>query len=199
MKISSVIQPFEHEAQIETANLKPAIGDSELYAYRTLMKGLLGVLLVIFTFATSVSAQEKSGIVYPNRFGLSYQKKLGVDIGLISFNQWNDRSTMTFYDISLGVESFIVKPFILSPKLSLDFGIGDVISFGGGIDISLPTDFSNAVWMLTPKVGMSMASLIRVYYGRHIFQQDHDFPDLGKHRLSIEVNLAAFHDFKIGL
>lgn len=163
-------------------------------------KRIIWLLLMGSILIFPALAQEKSGMMYPHRFGLSYQKKaVGIDIGLIAFNQWNDRSPMSFYDISLGVESFISNPFVMAPKLSFDFGIGDFISFGGGLDVSLPTDFSRSTWMLTPKVGISTASIVRLYYGHHLFKENENFPHFGKHRVSLEINIAAFHDFKIGL
>lgn len=150
--------------------------------------------------ATMAPAQEETGLMYPSRFGLSYQKKaLGIDVGLISFNQWSDESTFTFYDITLGVESYVTKPFVMAPKLSLDVGIGDILTLGGGIDLSMPTDFSRSEWILTPKVGISLASIVRIYYGHHIFKEEQLFPHYGKHRISLEVNLAAFHEFELGL
>lgn len=162
-------------------------------------KQTIFLFLWLILLSHSVKAQENSGFMFPSRFGLSYQQKLAVDIGLISFNQFNARSPTTFYDLSLGFESYLVKPFILAPKLSFDFGIGDFMSFGGGMDVSLPTDFSRSTWMLTPKIGVSLSSIIRLYYGYNMFQKENSFPVLGKHRVSLEVNLAAFHDFKIGL
>lgn len=169
-----------------------------LAAYSRASFGVVAVLALFLGFVTSASAQEKSGVIFPNRLGLSYQKSLGVDVGLIAFNQWNDGRPFVFYDFSLGVESFISKPFVMAPKFSFDFGVGDVLTLGGGLDISMPTDFSKSTWMFTPKAGITMMSIIRLYYGRHLFQQEQGFPNLGKHRISLEVNIAAFHDFKIG-
>ncbi|SFB91677.1 hypothetical protein SAMN05421747_10286 [Parapedobacter composti] len=162
-------------------------------------KNFFTTLLAVFVLLAPVAAQENSGFMFPNRFGLSMQKKLGVDVGLISFNQFTDSSPMTFYDISLGVESYVTNPFTLAPKLSFDFGLGDMILFGGGIDVSLPTDFSKHTWMFTPKVGISLASIMRLYYGYNQFGKENGFPNLGNHRVSLEINLAAFHDFGIGL
>ncbi len=163
------------------------------------VKRIVLLILAVVGVSTKGAAQEEFGIMFPSRFGLSYQKALGVDVGLISFNQWNDQNGFAFYDVTLGVEAFISKPFVVAPKLSFDFGFGDLITVGGGLDVSMPTDFSRSSWVLTPKAGLSLASMVRLYYGRHIFQKDQDFPDFGKHRISLEVNLAAFHDFKIGL
>ncbi len=74
-----------------------------------------------------------------------------------------------------------------------------MIMFRGGIDVSLPTDFSTYTWMFTPKVGISLASIIRLYYGYNQFEKENGFPNLGNHRVSLEINLAALHDFGIGL
>ncbi len=157
------------------------------------------LLLLLVCLSPAAFAQTKSGIMIPNRFGLSYQEKLGVDIGLISLNQIHDRSFLTFYDMSLGLEAFITEPFIVAPKINLDIGVGGAILLGGGVDLSYPTDFSKGTWMLTPKVGLSLISAIRIYYGWNIYAQNDMFPDLGKHRVSLEINLAALHHFYIGL
>lgn len=137
--------------------------------------------------------------MFPNRFGVSYQKAVGIDIGLVSFNQWSDRSGFAFYDFSLGVESFIARPFVVAPKFSFDFGFGDLLAVGGGLDIAMPTDFSRTAWVFTPKAGISLMSLVRLYYGRHLLPQEKGFPPFGKHRISLELNIASFHNFRIGL
>lgn len=193
MGIFSIKQQSQLIAQIKAPSMRHRIERNRVFF------GFIAVLVLSFGFTTPVSGQEESGVIFPNRLGISYQKALGVDIGLIAFNQWNDDPTFTFYDFSLGVESFISKPFIMAPKFSFDFGFGDIFTLGGGLDVSMPTDFSRVTWMLTPKAGISLASMIRLYYGRHIFQQEAGFPNLGKHRISFEINIAAFHDFKIGL
>lgn len=158
---------------------------------------LLGILA--WGIAGTATAQGDSGIMFPNRFGISYQKAVGIDIGLVSFNQWSDQNGLAFYDFSLGVESFIARPFVVAPKLNFDFGFGDLLAVGGGLDIAMPTDFSRTAWVFTPKAGISLASLIRLYYGRHLGQGTEEFPGFGKHRISLEVNIASFHNFKIGL
>lgn len=169
------------------------------YGLSLLKIGLLWFFVTFFSL-TSVFGQGESGLMFPNRFGLLYQKKMGVDVGLIAFNHWNDQgSTFVFYDVSLGSEAFFSKPFMMAPKLSFDFGLGDIICLGGGVDVALLTDFQQGVWMWTPKVGVSLGSVLRLYYGRSIFDPPPGFADLGKHRVSLELNIAAFHDFSIGL
>lgn len=159
------------------------------------------MLCVVSTYLlpSEVIAQGSAGFMFPHKLGISYQKGLAIDLGLLSYNRWSDRNTINFYDISLGTDVYLTKPFTVAPKVSLDFGVGDWLMFGGGVDITMPTDFSRSTWMLTPKVGLSLASLIRVYYGRHIFEKNNGFPNLGKHRVSLEINIATFHDMKIGL
>lgn len=153
------------------------------------------LILVVVGLSTKGSAQEEFGVMFPNRLGVSYQKALGIDVGLVSFNQTSDENTFTFYDFSLGVESFITKPFVLAPKFSFDFGIGNIFTVGGGLDISMPTDFSRYAWVFTPKAGITIGSVIRLYYGHHILQEDQEFPNYGKHRISLELNIAGFHNF----
>lgn len=163
------------------------------------MKNILLVLCGGLISTSPLVAQKASGFMFPSRFGLSYQEKLGVDVGVLSFNRFNDRALITFYDVSIGAESYVAKPFVLAPKVSFDFGIGDWIMVGGGLDVSHPTDFSKSTWLVTPKAGLSLASVIRLYYGHNIFRNKEYFPHIGKHKVSLELNLAAFHDFKMGL
>lgn len=163
------------------------------------MKFVLWILPLVLGFTIPTAAQEQSGFMFPSRLGLSYQEKVGIDVGLISFNRFNDRSLITYYDVSLGAESYFVKPFVIAPKLSFDFGMGDSIMFGGGTDISFPTDFSKSTWMLTPKIGINIGSIIRLYYGYNLFAKNNVFPDIGKHRVSLEINMSSFHSFKLGL
>lgn len=65
--------------------------------------------------------------------------------------------------------------------------------------VSMPTNFSHNTWMLTPKLGLTAGSVIRLYYGRHIWSGESVFNRMGKYQISLELNTAAFHDFKIGL
>lgn len=168
---------------------------------RTVIRVKKWMLLALLAvgFAGTAAGQDEAGFMFPSRFGLSYQKAVGIDVGLVSFNQWSDQNGFVFYDFSLGVESFIAKPFVMAPKFNFDFGFGGVLAVGGGLDIAMPTDFSRAAWVFTPKAGISLMSIIRLYYGRHLGQGAQEFPGFGKHRISLEVNIAAFHDFKIGL
>ena len=141
------------------------------------------------------SYAQRSGFLGPNRLGISYQRGVGIDLGIIAFNAYDDRPTFKYVDVSLGAEAYISDPFILAPKLNFDFGFG---LLGGGVDVSIPTDFSRSTLMVTPKVGITLGSFVRVYYGRHLFQVKNGFPDIGKHRVSLEINIAALHDAKFG-
>src|SRR5690606_30751314 len=126
------------------------------------------------------SYEQESGFLAPNRLGISFQEAVGIDLGRVAFNAYDDRDAFKYVDVSLGAEAYIADPFILAPKLNFDFGIG---LLGGGVDVSLPTDFSRSALMVTPKVGITLASFVRVYYGRHLFHEKGGFPDLGKHRV----------------
>ncbi|WP_461533031.1 hypothetical protein [Sinomicrobium sp.] len=151
---------------------------------------------IVVLCSTSASLAQEMGFIFPSRLGVSVQQTTSIDVGLISFNQYNERGALKYYDISLGVESYFTKPFTMAPKLNFDFGVG---LLAGGVNVSLPTDFSQTTWMVTPKIGLNLFSIVRVYYGYHIFHEMDGFPNLGKHYMSLEVNIAAFHDFKIGL
>lgn len=187
-----------HHLQAAVPSKKKA-RSSRCYGLSPIKLRALWVVVALFSLM-SAFGQGESGVMFPNRFGLLYQKKMGVDVGFVAFNHWNDQgSTLVFYDVSLGSEAFFSKPFMMAPKLSFDFGMGEIISFGGGVDVALLTDFQQAVWMWTPKVGVSLGSMLRLYYGRSIFNPPPGFADLGKHRVSLELNIAAFHNFSIGL
>lgn len=117
------------------------------------IKRAVAFLCVISTYMLpfEVIAQGSAGSMFPHKLGISYQKGLAIDLGLLSYNRWSDRNTTNFYDISLGTDVYLTKPFTVAPKLSLDFGVGDWLMIGGGVDIAMPTDFSRSTWMLTQR------------------------------------------------
>ncbi|PRD45483.1 hypothetical protein [Sphingobacterium haloxyli] len=148
---------------------------------------------------TSSRSPLKSGFVLLHRLGVANQNSWSVDLGLASFSWYRD-SAEKLFDVSFGVESHFIKPFGIAPKVNFDMGfeVGNSMYFiTGGLDAGLLTDFSNNSFFVTPKVGFSAASIVRVYYGYHILQKPTDFPKIGNHRISLEINMAAFHNFKI--
>ena len=153
------------------------------------------ILTVLLCCIALGSYAQKSGFFGPHRLGVSFHRGVGIDLGLVAFNVYEDRNTFRYFDVSLGAEAYISDPFVLAPKLNFDFGFG---LLGGGVDVSIPTDFSRSTLMVTPKVGITLGSFVRVYYGRHLFQVKNGFPDIGKHRVSLEINIAALHDAKFG-
>lgn len=155
--------------------------------------------ILLFTVLAIVPVlSQVSGRVLINRLGVSYQEVIGLDLGLVSYGAWLDEQRTDFVDISLGVESILAKPYIFSPKINIDWGakaIGDIITLGAGIDVARPTDFSKSTWMITPKVGATVGTLIRIYYGYHVMAEASVHPAIGNHRISLELNTAAFHHF----
>ena len=118
-----------------------------------------------------------------------------------------NRTSIDFFDVSFGVESIFPKPdvlspkYVLSPKLNFDAGFENFrtgLVFGGGVDVALPTNFSTTTLMVTPKAGVSIGSLIRLYYGYNFIKNQPDFPNIGRHRVSLELNVAVFHSLVVG-
>jgi len=164
--------------------------------FRTLFIGALIVCIAI----SPVRAQRATGFMPLNRLGVSYQKAVGVDLGFGGYNLLFGRQLTHFFDISLGSEAIFAKQFVLVPKLNADVGfdIAEALTFGGGVDAGWHTDFSHGTWRLSPKVGLTAGSVIRLYYARHLYGNRQPFVHIGQHRVSLEVNLAAFHNLKIG-
>ncbi|RQP08334.1 MAG: hypothetical protein EAS52_25375 [Parapedobacter sp.] len=168
-----------------------------------------GLLRIVFAFGlgwlglvSSTHAQRASGLILINRLGLSYQKAVGTDLGLISHHTRYGYRKGNFYDFSLGVESLFAQRFVLVPKINVDMGFRSALfegaTVGGGFDTGWFTDFSGGNWRITPKTGITWGSVFRLYYGYHLYVSD-DIPTATtRHRLSFELNIAAFHDIGIG-
>lgn len=164
-------------------------------------------LPISFIFALLISilqahGQSASGFIPVNRLGVSYQKAIGVDLGFGAYNILFGRQKSSFFDVSLGTESIFARRFILVPKVNVDTGfpiwwLGGM-TVGGGTDLGWQTDFSDGSLRLTPKVGVTAGSIIRLYYGYHLYHRKPVVDNLGRHRISLEVNIAAFHNLKIG-
>lgn len=152
---------------------------------------------------TGAYAQRASGFIPINRLGVSYQRAIGIDLGLIAYNTLYGSQERSFYDISLGVESIFARQFALVPKLNVDVGIRsslfDAATIGGGFDVGWYTDFPDGYWRITPKAGVTLGSIFRLYYGYHHYFSKPVPLGTGQHRISFELNIAAFHDFKIGI
>ncbi|MFC7524371.1 hypothetical protein ACFQRK_10475 [Parapedobacter sp. GCM10030251] len=158
---------------------------------------LLNLMALAHTYA-----QRASGVIAINRFGVSYQRAFGVDLGLIAYNTLYGSQERSFYDVSLGFESVFARQFALVPKLNVDVGIRsslfDAATLGGGVDVGWYTDFSGGDWRITPKAGITLGSVFRLYYGYHHYASESVPLRTSRHRISFELNIAAFHDFKIG-
>ncbi len=160
-------------------------------------------LLFVFVLPFGANGQEASGFMPLNRLGVSYQKAMGIDVGFGAYNLLFGRNKASFFDVSIGTDAIFAKRFIIVPKVNADIGIAvplwGELTLGGGADIGWATDFSDSGIRFTPKFGITAGSVIRLYYGYHIYSQAPLPQRIGHHRISLEVNLAAFHDFKIGL
>jgi len=152
---------------------------------------------------TGAYAQRASGFIPINRLGVSYQRAIGIDLGLIAYNTLYGSQERSFYDISLGVESIFARQFALVPKLNVDVGIRsslfDAATIGGGFDVGWYMDFPDGNWRITPKAGITLGSIFRLYYGYHHYASNLVPSRTSRHRISFELNIAAFHDFKIGM
>ena len=164
---------------------------------------LKGTLLFLAVLPLGANGQPASGFVPLNRLGVSYQKAMGIALGFGAYNLLFGRNKTSFFDVSLGTDAIFAKRFMLVPKINIDVGapVGspDGLTLGGGADIGWATDFSDGGIRFTPKFGITASSVIRLYYGYHIYSQTPLPQRNGHHRISFEVNIAAFHDFKIGL
>ena len=148
-----------------------------------------------------VRAQRTSGFIALNRLGISYQRAMGVDLGLIAYNTQYGLQERSFYDVSLGVEVLFARPFALVPKVNVDVGVRsalfDAATLGGGFDFGWHTGFPDGNWRVTPKAGITLGSIFRLYYGYHHYFSKPPSPGMSPHRISVELNIAAFHDFKL--
>jgi len=144
-------------------------------------------------------AQRTSGFIPFHRLGLSYQRAFGVDVGLIVYNTRYGYQRKSFYDLSAGVESLFAHHVAFVPKVNVDFGVPLTLSkgstLGGGVDLGWYTDFRGGEWRVTLKIGTTLGSVFRCYYGYHHYFSDNLPLRTTRHRISFELNIAAIHDF----
>ncbi len=136
-----------------------------------------------------------------HKVGVNFHKSIGFELGLLAFN-YVDKD-INFLETSISSEIIFKSDVILIPKLNIDagtsFGTQSLLLLVGGLNIGLPTDFKETDVAIVPKIGFSYATIIRIYYS-YIFFRDGFFKDsIGQNQITIELNIAAFHDLKIGL
>ncbi|QNL50224.1 hypothetical protein H8S90_00900 [Olivibacter sp. SDN3] len=160
-------------------------------------------IFLTIAITPALYAQHASGFMPLNRLGISYQKSMGIDLGFGAYSVLFGHKKASFFDMSLGTEAVFAKQFALVPKLNIDAGVPvwmlGGLTVGGGVDVGWYTDFSTNSLRITPKMGVTAGSVIRLYYGYHAYSRMPLPEGIGRHRISLELNIAAFHDFKIGL
>lgn len=153
----------------------------------------------LFVGANHSHAQRTSGFIPFNRWGVSYQGAIGADVGLIAYNTRYGYQKKKFYDVSVGVESLFTRDIAFVPKVNVDFGVPLTFSkgttIGGGVDLGWYTDFSGGEWRVTPKIGTTLGSVFRFYYGYHHYFSGNLPRRTTRHRISFELNIAVIHDF----
>ncbi|MCW3467594.1 hypothetical protein [Chitinophaga nivalis] len=163
-----------------------------------------GLLFIAGLFGNyPVKAQHGKGFQSFNRYGAGVQKSAYIDVGWLAYSYTPSRHKGRYYDISAGTEAIISKYFLVAPKLSMDAAIMPV--FGGksfypgfGMDFSVPTNFRECDYLLTPKAGIALAyGLLRLYYGYNFVIGKQHFTQVGAHKISFEVNLSSLQGEKL--
>lgn len=174
--------------------------DAKCRTLRVVLPLLVGCLFSAGT--PNAYPQQASGFIPFNRFGISYQKAVGVDLGLVAYHTRYSYQRANFHDISLGVESLFAQRFTFVPKLTMEVGFRSSLfegaTVGGGADVGWQMDFAGGGWRITPKAGITWGSIFRLYYGYHVYSPDQTDKRIRPHRVSFELNIAAFRDFHIG-
>ncbi|PSK95057.1 hypothetical protein [Taibaiella chishuiensis] len=154
------------------------------------------IALLALLLARPVYAQE-SGFQFPAKLGLGMSRNFLLDAGLVAFSYIPKANSPRYYDALLDVEVLIGRHTMVMPKLELNAGIlpvgGDgLFVINAGAETGLLTDFKQAGWVFSPKVGVSIGQgLFRLYYLRNILLNDPVLPGFGRNSVVLEINIAS--------
>lgn len=167
------------------------------------MKSLFN-LRIILALVCLVSLQglqaQESGIIPLYKAGVNFHKSTGYELGVIAFNYIPKH--INFMEIGISAEGIFKSDFLFIPKLNLDGGTAiapnSLWMLVGGVNFGLPTDFRNTDVMISPKLGMSYGSFIRIYYSYSFFANGDFQHHIGQNQIGLEINIATFHSLKMG-
>ncbi len=143
-----------------------------------------------------VMGQER-GFQFPAKLGLGMSRNFLLDAGVVAFSYIPKANSARYYDGLLDVEVLIGRHTMVMPKLELNAGILPLGSEGlvvlnAGAETGLLTDFKQAGWVLSPKLGLSVGQgLFRLYYLRNILLNDPVLPGFGRNSVVLEINIAS--------
>ncbi|HLV40508.1 hypothetical protein [Xanthomarina sp.] len=131
---------------------------------------------------------------------VNFHKTAGLEVGLIAFNYTANKTN--FLEASISTEGILTSEFLLNPKINLEGGItfrdNGLLMIVGGTNVGIPTSLIKTNFLVSPKIGLSYGTFIRLYYSYNIFIKDTFQNKISSHQMSLEINSAAFHSFKLG-
>lgn len=168
------------------------------------MKPLLKLkLVVVFVSLSSgsVALGQERAFMPLYKVAVNFHNSTGFELGLVAFN-YIPKGT-NFLETGISTEGIFKSDFLLIPKFNLEGGVAfsqnGLLMIVGGMNLGFPTDFKNTDFLFSPKIGLSYGSFIRIYYSYNSFANDYFRDRIGHNQIGIEINIATFHDLKIGI
>lgn len=159
------------------------------------------ILLFLFFGAVFCSQAQVAGFMPLYKAEVNFHRSTGFELGLLAFN-YIPKGT-NFLEASISTEAIFKEDLLLIPKLNFEGGTtfthNGLLMLVGGINLGFPTNFNKSNVVLSPKIGLSFDTLLRVYYSRNIFSNTMFQSEIGENQIGIEINIAVFQDLKIGL
>jgi len=170
-----------------------------IFALKMLNRKYLLIAILLLVAGTNSIGQSSSGVQWVPKFGLGMSRNFLVDVGLVAYNFIPDKSKAQYYDANLSVMVLIGRHTMAFPKLDLNASLfpidpDELITFNLGGEAGVLIDFKQSTGMLSPKAGLAAATgLIRLYYHYNFLLSDFkDYPGMGRHAITLEVNISAF-------
>lgn len=162
----------------------------------------LKIILVFFCMGCIQSLEaQASGLMPLYKVGVNLHNSTGFELGLLAFN-YIPKGT-NFLETGISVEGIFKSDFLLIPKFNVEggtaFSDNGLLMLVGGLNLGVPTDFKNTDIAFSPKIGVSYASIIRIYYSYNFFGNRRFQHHIAQNQIGIEINIASFHDLKIGI
>ncbi|MFN8437811.1 MAG: hypothetical protein U0V72_09235 [Cytophagales bacterium] len=122
--------------------------------------------------------------------GLSFQKQffgeLGIIYGKTIWTKEGPGIPILASGLKLATEfNFNSKNFILAPKVCFEF---NTPLLGTRLSIIDFTNFTNHDFKFTPEIGISLGTLVNLFYGYNFSLTENRLDNIGTHRFTLTIN-----------
>lgn len=160
------------------------------------------IVLTLLCLGSLAGANAQDAALMPlYKAGVNFHKSTGFELGLIAYSYFPKGNQ--FVEMGISTEGVFKSDFLLIPKLNLEggtaFSQNGLFMLVGGVNLGLPTDFNIVDVAVSPKIGVSYGSFIRVYYSYNFFVNGDFKHHIAQNQIGIEINIATFHSIKMSI